>query len=216
MVQNIPTGGPTASPSLRAITKSAQSVPSSTQPVGEPRTINPTGEASVDLLAEGMNPLPALGGGFCPPYGVAGSDTTFGGVLPLKSPPPASTVVQLPNTRMPRTQIVRWVYRQRFGFFPQKINSTRCGIEVVGVKHQQTFIGRARNRLVLDSPRRQHRQVRRAPVEPPWSPDDPDRSPRPNQTHGSPPKLRDAWSHSDGNWGRARPDRIKPHRWGGS
>ena len=96
-----------------------------------------------------MNPLPALGGGFVPHTGL-GSDTTFGGV-PLKSPRPRAPWCGCLSTRMRLHKLSAGIHRQCFGFFPQKINSTRCGIKVVGVKHQQTFIGRARNRLVLDS-----------------------------------------------------------------
>ena len=49
----------------------------------------------------GIKPLPAFGGGFWPPYGVAGSETTSGGKLPLKSPDPAKIVVRFPEYKKP-------------------------------------------------------------------------------------------------------------------
>ena len=102
---------PTTRPDLSALgplTRSVQSPPLSSihAPFASFFTISETaGGLGLAGFCGGLKELPELGGGFTPPQGPDGSLTTLGGkparVVTEGSMPPPSTVVSLPDSKMP-------------------------------------------------------------------------------------------------------------------
>ena len=149
MVQNIPTGGPTASPSLRATHKVGPVGPVviNPAPVGEPPDNQPhSGRRRLTGWPRRHEPIARIGRRVLSPIRGCRIGHHIRRCTAVEISPARENRGAVAGAQECRVhKLSAGVHRQRFGFFPQKINSTRCGIEVVGVKHQQTFIGRARN-----------------------------------------------------------------------
>ena len=147
VVQNIPTRGPTASPSLRATDK--------VRPIG-PVVINPApvGKPSDNQSHSGRRRLTRgagrheavarIGWRILSPVRCRDIGDNIGRCTSVEIPPACENRGAVARTQERGVhKLPAGIHRQCFGFFTPKIDSTRSRIKIAWVKHQQTLIGRA-------------------------------------------------------------------------